>query len=232
MKTWTEIKSFGVPVLSWWELLVKPGIRKLAVERSKELNREKRSKLNLLMLQQSFLTSKLQAGEYGKLDLLPQTQVQIENWFATEVDKVKLQSRVDDIQLSEKIRIFHHELHKKHRSASSITKLKVGNQILAGHEACSNYLQLTVAEILGNPANLDAESQKVLLDELEVKFTAQNNEMLNAIPTKSDIKAAVFSSNSDAAPGNDGLTNLLYKECFEILGDALTDVVVAIHSGQ
>ena len=41
MKEWQEVKKFGVPVLTWWEVLVKPGIKKLAIERSKEVNREK-----------------------------------------------------------------------------------------------------------------------------------------------------------------------------------------------
>ena len=35
MKEWEEVRQFGVPVLTWWEALVKPGIRKLAIERGK-----------------------------------------------------------------------------------------------------------------------------------------------------------------------------------------------------
>ena len=42
MKEWKEVRKFGVPVLTWWEVLVKPGIKKLAIERSKELNKERR----------------------------------------------------------------------------------------------------------------------------------------------------------------------------------------------
>ena len=33
------------------------------------------------------------------------------------------------------------------------------------------------------------------------------------------------------APGSDGITSLLYRECFHILGDALTEVSQAIHKG-
>ena len=42
------LKSHGVPVLTWWEKMVKPGIKKLSINRSKELNKEKRSELTLL----------------------------------------------------------------------------------------------------------------------------------------------------------------------------------------
>ena len=35
MKEWEEVKSFGVPILTWWEVIVKPGIRKLAIDRGR-----------------------------------------------------------------------------------------------------------------------------------------------------------------------------------------------------
>ena len=41
MVDWQQVKDLGLDVLQWWELLVKPGIRKLALQRSKEINREK-----------------------------------------------------------------------------------------------------------------------------------------------------------------------------------------------
>ena len=59
MAHWLEVKALGVPVLSWWEGLVKPGIKKLAINRSKEINKERRSELNLLLLRQGYLTKKL-----------------------------------------------------------------------------------------------------------------------------------------------------------------------------
>ena len=37
MVKWQEIKARGLHVLHWWEIIVKPGIKKLAVNRSKEL---------------------------------------------------------------------------------------------------------------------------------------------------------------------------------------------------
>ena len=62
MKEWVEARGFGVSVLTWWEVLIKPGIKKLAIERGKELSRERSSLLNLLMMRQSFLTRKVHAG--------------------------------------------------------------------------------------------------------------------------------------------------------------------------
>ena len=50
MLDWQEVNDLGLDVLTWWELMVKPGIKKLAIQRSKEINRERRGELNLLLL--------------------------------------------------------------------------------------------------------------------------------------------------------------------------------------
>ena len=56
MVEWQQVKSRGLSVMQCWELIVKPGIRKLALNRSKELNKIKRSRMNCLLLKQSFFT--------------------------------------------------------------------------------------------------------------------------------------------------------------------------------
>ena len=212
-------------------MIVKPGIKKIAIERTKELQKEKRGRLNLLMAHQSFLTSKVQSGNFDKLRALRQTQIEVENWFEIEVEKVKHQSRVDDIQVSEKVRIYHHELHKKHCRRSSILKLQTENGLLEGHAKCAKYLENLTSKVLETPANLDITAQNTLLNEIEKCFTDSDNKMLNERPTKSEVKTSVMSSNSSAAPGNDGISNLFYQECFDIIGNALTEVIIAIHNG-
>ena len=67
MAVWTEIRSFGLDVLTWLENIVKPGIKKLALKHGKELNRIKKEQLNLLRLRQSFLNRKLFLGETWRL---------------------------------------------------------------------------------------------------------------------------------------------------------------------
>ena len=123
MKEWEAVRQHGVPVLTWWEVLVKPGVRNLAIQRTKEVNRERRAHLNLLMMRQSYLTRKVKLGEGACLAPLREIQLRIENWFAAEVEKIKHQSRVDDIQQSEKVRIHHHEIHQRNVKRSAILKL-------------------------------------------------------------------------------------------------------------
>ena len=232
MKEWMEVKSFGVPVLTWWECLIKPGIKKIAIERSKEVNKQRRGYLNLLMMRQCHLSKKLQSGQLSLLPTLREVQLRIEEWFETEVEKIKHQSRVEDIQTSEKVRIYHHELHKKNHMKSSILKLQTDQGLIEGHTACAEYLQQVLEDLLLHPAQLDGASQDVLLGELDKVFTEKDNKMLVAVPTKEEVEESVNNSNVDAAPGSDGITSLVYKECFNILGDALTEVAKEVFAGN
>ena len=84
MEEWKQVKAFGVPVLEWWEYLVKPGIKKLAIERSKEKNKDRRGRLNLLMMRQSHLSNKVQTGRTDLLPMLQEMKLRIEEWFEQE----------------------------------------------------------------------------------------------------------------------------------------------------
>ena len=232
MAIWEEVKALGVPVMNWWEGLVKPGIRKLAINRSKEIKKERRSELNLLVLRQSYLTRKLQRGRLQLLADLNAVHLLINQWYDRECEKVKHQSRVEDIIQSEKVRIYHHEIHHKHLKKTSILKLEVGNEVLEGHSACAKFLEESVSELLLHPVELDRDAQECLLLEVEPVFSDSDNEQLLSPPTKEDVKEVLDSSNLQAAPGSDGITSLLYKVCWDILGDPLTEIMKAIHSGQ
>ena len=121
---WSEVRQAGLDLLSWWEYIVKPGVKKLLIERGKELNKDRYGQLNLLMLKQSYFVSKIQRGDSGKLAELKQVQLEIQMWHETECEKIKIQARSEEMDSSEKVRIYHHELHAKHIRKYSILKLK------------------------------------------------------------------------------------------------------------
>ena len=232
MEEWLVVKSQGVNTLIWWEKLVKPGIRKLAMARGKEMNKDRRRYLNLLLVRQAYLTSKIQKGIQSRLTELKHVHLLIEKWYDEECSKIALQSRTDDVQESEKIRIYHHEIHQKLIKKTAILKLDTEKGLLEGHQACASYLENSVADLLLHPAQLDSASQQTLLEEIEPVFTEADNKMLLAIPDKEEVKEIVWNSNQHAAPGTDGLTAHLYKQCWDVLGDSLTEVAQDVFQGQ
>ena len=162
------------------------------------------------------------AGRLGRLGELREVQALILMWYQEESQKVILQSRVDDVQESEKVRIYHHEQHKRHIKRSSILKLHPeGGDLLEGHEACSAYLEEQVRELLGKEAVLCKEAQAVLLGEVDKVFTDSDNKMLARRPTKEEIAKALKASNMNSVPGTDGLTFLFYNVHWDIMADSM-----------
>ena len=75
---WLNVRqNTSLDILSWWELIVKPNIKKLLIERGRELNREKHGELNLLLIRQAYLVRKLQTGHIQFLAQLLSVQAEI-----------------------------------------------------------------------------------------------------------------------------------------------------------
>ena len=101
MVTWERVKSYQgdtVDTLYWWEHMVKPGIRKIGIQRSKEINKERREELNLLILRQVYYVKKVQEGHWGRLGELKTANLLIEKWYQRESEKIQHQSRVQEFQ--------------------------------------------------------------------------------------------------------------------------------------
>ena len=86
--------------------------------------------------------------------------------------------------------------------------------------------------LLTNKAEFDQQARDILLDEVDDVFTEDDNKKFLLVPSKNEIKEVLQSSNLSAAPGTDSIPSLLYHICWDKLGDALTEVVQAIHSGS
>ena len=234
MKSWELVKGSGNEddILRWWEYLVKPGVRKIALERTKEINSSKREVLNLLLIRQAYVTSKLKQGCLSVLGELFYIHNLIENWYLEESKKVQLQSRVDEFQLNEKTSLYHHELHKEVLKRTSILQLSTDEGLIAGHDLCAKYLEKSVEELLVNPPNLDPSAQDILLNEVTTVFDSADNEKFLKPPSKEIVKAVLDSSNLLAAPGSDGVPSLMYKEHWDIFGDHLTEIMGNIFKGN
>ena len=231
MQSWLRVKDFQgmdsdkVNTLMWWEMLVKPGIKKLGIQRGKEINKERREHLNLLLLRQVYLVRKIQQGQVDRLGELKTVHLLMEKWYVRESEKVQHQSRVREYQASEKTSIYHHELHKKNIKKSAILQLMTDTGLLEGHEACSSFLEQSVEDLLLHPVQLDQVAQQALLAEVAPVFSKEDNKKLLTPPTHDSVYKTICNSNLHAAPGTDGIPSLLYKECWQVLGTPLTDVM-------
>ena len=143
-----------------------------------------------------------------------------------------MHSFIAEYQQEEKVRIYHHDLHRKRIKKSFILKLETAGGTLEGHAPCADYLEQTVEELLLHPVQLSQAAQDALLTEVDTVFTEADNELLLKQTSKGEVLEILSASNQHAAPDTDGLTSYFYKQCFHIIGQSLTDVVSAVFSGS
>ena len=74
-------------------------------------------------------------------ELLGKPSLEINDWYEQGSEKVKIQSRIEEVNTLEGVRIFHQELHTKKIKKTSILKLQTGQCLVEGHEAVAGYLE-------------------------------------------------------------------------------------------
>ena len=82
---------------------MQPGIRKLAMQRGKLLNKINRETLNLLLVRQAYLNKKVKTGNSQMLGELIAVHQLIQHWYQKSCDKIKDQSRATEFQTNEKV---------------------------------------------------------------------------------------------------------------------------------
>ena len=155
----------------------------------------------------------------------------ISEWYVNESNNIIILSRSNDMNLNEKVRVYHHGQHLQFRKRSSILQLQTPKGIVSGHSDCAEALENNVFNHLTNTADLDHLSQNVLLQEVERSFTDLDNETLRATPTGGEIKKILDSCRAHAAPGTDGLTVHFYQQCWKTMGGPVTKVIQTVFEG-
>ena len=92
MVEWRKILSQGLDELTWWELVVKPGLRNIGVKRKRELRKEHRGELNLLLIRQAYLVKKLEQSYTRNIQVytdLKQVQKKVNDWYSRESKKIQ-----------------------------------------------------------------------------------------------------------------------------------------------
>ena len=138
------------------------------------MTKEKRGRLNLLLIRQAYLVRKLHSGNLEALTDLKSVQKEVNDWYDNENEKIKFQAKMDNITENEIVKIYHHEIHQR-----LIKKLETSsNESVTGHWECARYLEKSVEDILCGAPNINTQAQDILLEEVETVFTAKDNEML------------------------------------------------------
>ena len=179
----------------------------------------------------NYLARALQKGDLSVLSSLKTIQKLIVEWYEKESQKIILQSKSDDCEMNEKVRIYHHSLHAKNIRKGSILKLQTERGLLTGHQECANYLEDQVKTLLLNKHPYKQGSRDALLNFVPKVFTDTDNKMLLKPPTQDEIYKVISISNQLASPGTDGIPYFFYKTCWSYIKDFLIAMIKCVHDG-
>ena len=94
---------------------------------------------------------------------------------------------MQEIDKSEEVNLYHHEIHKKKITRSAILELELEHSPIKGHKKCSEYINNDVANLLENKFNFEERSKNILLNEIDEVFTEKDNDIIMKAPTKEEI---------------------------------------------
>ncbi|XP_026410372.1 uncharacterized protein LOC113305566 [Papaver somniferum] len=110
--------------------------------------------------------------------------------------------------------------------ANTLMKLKSRGKWITDGSANTGYFHAKMK--IGQAKNLITQDVNIvegLLDVIPSVITAEDQPMLDSIPTIEEIKETIFEMDPDGAPSPDGFSGAFYKNCWEIIQMDLKEAI-------
>ncbi|KAM5549757.1 hypothetical protein ABKV19_000925 [Rosa sericea] len=134
-------------------------------------------------------------------------------------------ARVRWVREGDRNSCYFHTLAKIRRARSSITSLRIGNDLVDDVNILRDHVVQHFTSAFSDDGNIDDTG---LVENLIPSMVSDSeNCSLLAIPSAEDVKNVVFSMNVDSAPGPDGYTGHFFQASWDVVG---LDVVRAVRS--
>ena len=154
-------RKFQYNTVDWWNLMVKSGIKEIAILKTKEHNISRYGVLNMLLMKQIYFNKQALAGiEHAKIKL-SLINLDIKQWFISEAESAILLINAQEIEESENMNLYNHEIHMKKITRSAILSLDYPQGLLTGHKKYSNYNNENVTQLLENKNDFNKRSKKI-----------------------------------------------------------------------
>lgn len=106
---------------------------------------------------------------------------------------------------------FFHLTALKHKFANRISKLVVDDRTPVKEEEICGDASIFFSSLLSAEANLDVEAQNSLLEAIPSILKEEKNKFFTAIPSKDEVKAAMFSFEGNKALSSDGFPLFFFQ---------------------
>ena len=222
LEGWRAMQGKYPGLAEWWVQCVKPGVRRLASDFTREMRRELNSKLRFLQdaLQDLCAVSPRSATDTR---LIREIKKEIIALHAQKLRGVLDRSKLDSVMEDEPVSMHHVAAMKKRARQQNIQALEtVDGEVLTAQQDIARHFRDVFQQKFQCPG--PSGGQHKILEEVEKTLTAADNAVLCQDFTEAEVLAAVKKSMNHKSPGEDGITAEFYKTQFETIGQDLTAV--------
>ena len=220
---WCSERGRYPSAVQWWLRRVKPSIRRLAAQHTRQKREDQRHLLAFLngALQELYAKPHRTAQDMESIRELKQAVNEV---HAERLQGVAVKAKLDKTVASEPVSM-HHVLKGKQRSNQQ--QLRVletdSGEVLDTRDTISAHLLQVFTAKFSAPAG--PAPPPSALQHLEATVTEEDNALLVEDVTEAELQAAVMASPKGKSPGEDGLVAELYREFFPIMKTALLEVM-------
>ena len=120
----------------WWENVVKPDIKAIALSREKEINVQRRRKIAALQLRLSYHLRNLKKCAPENfvecVSKLENVKVEIQTFYKERAKVILMQNRAEVFDMSDEAKLYHYESLDNYVTKSEIKKLEIDGYIYEG----------------------------------------------------------------------------------------------------
>ena len=220
----------------WWEHVVKPGIKALALSREKEINLKRRRKLAALQLRLSYHVRALKkcAPEHFVICLskLENVKAEMQSFYLERAKIILMQNRAEVFDMSDETKIYHYESLANYFTKSEIKEIECDGRIHKGQNEVENAINKSLEESMSQKFTLDLMVCENLFSFEVPQITQSMDASLNKEISIVELKKAIKQLNSKASPGIDGIPSTLYEKLVDVFAPHMLDVFNFIVRGE
>ena len=232
---WLILKD-GLSPTFWWENIVKPGIKYIALSREKEINRQRRRKLAALQLRLSFhlkTLKKCAPEDFVKcLTKLESVKAEMKLFYQERAKIILMQNRAEVFDMSDVTKLYHYESLNNYVTKSDIKKIDVDGHIYEGQNDIEKAINRSLEESMSETFKLDLAACENLFSFEVPQISNSMNDALSREISSVELKEALKQLNSNASPGVDGIPSTLYEKMTDVFAPHMLEVFNFIIRGE
>ena len=232
---WLVLKD-GLSPTFWWENIVKPGIKDIALSREKEINEQRRRKIAALQLRLTYhlrALKKCAPQDFVQcVSKLENVKAEMKSFYHERAKIILMQNKSEVFDMSDETKLYHYQSLDNYVTKSEIKKIEIDGCIYEGQNDIENAINRSLEGSMSETFNLDLVACEKLFSFEVPQVTDSINDALSREISPVELKQALKQLNSKASPGLDGIPSTLYEKLADIFTPYMLEVFKYIIRGE